>query len=632
LSAGNCHEYVSAAFVVHALETVVTASAIFLAGVYDAWLRKRLLSIAFVVFQIGYGGLFVSQLASQDRFNTFSQYLYQVIVVIWLAWFCRDFFMGGEGRTGPSGFKFIKPAVAVWAFINGLLAIILSLKHLHLLGRIKGLYFAGNNAWLAQHGVVAGVILLYLSRHLWRGERRARQIFLVIAGLETLKYSVITPSLPLMALYLLTFCGLFVLRDDFDRGIEVITLRMRLKDVLFMFGALLLAALVGLGILLRTRELSDITAQSIDHFFDYTLRSQILPKAQVRSALLAHTISAFLLTGIATILWILFRPYNKLPRTVRNRGNIEILLKRYSKSSEDYFKLWPADKQYFRLAGTDGFMAYKVVGPIAFALADPICAPTQRPQLVEEFVNWARSRRLRACFLPVYEAGLPLYEKAGLNHLQIGASAVVEIDGFLRETSRDKWWRWQKNRAARSGYQYALAEPPHSPELLAGLKKVSDAWLGKDRQERCFAMGYFDKTYLQECPISYLKNADGKIVAFTNHLPVFNPAAVASVDLLRHTPEADNAMPYLLFKTIENIGEAGGYKYFDLGFVPFAAAKGPVITIARALSAGQFSARGLEQFKNKFNPDWQPNFLAYDGDLADLALVAVNLEKAMRLD
>ena len=40
-------------------------------------------------------------------------------------------------------------------------------------------------------------------------------------------------------------------------------------------------------------------------------------------------------------------------------------------------------------------------------------------------------------------------------------------------------------------------------------------------------------------------------------------------------------------------------------------------------------AKGLEQFKNKFDPVWEPNYLAYEGDMTDLAVIALNIEKAM---
>ncbi len=101
-----------------------------------------------------------------------------------------------------------------------------------------------------------------------------------------------------------------------------------------------------------------------------------------------------------------------------------------------------------------------------------------------------------------------------------------------------------------------------------------------------------------------------------------------TIDLLRYTPGTD-AMAYLLYKTIEQGAKDKKYTKFDLGFVPFAKAKGPLLTIAKSVASDKFSAKGLEQFKNKFEPAWEPNYLAYDGDITDLAIIALNIEKAM---
>jgi phosphatidylglycerol lysyltransferase len=145
--------------------------------------------------------------------------------------------------------------------------------------------------------------------------------------------------------------------------------------------------------------------------------------------------------------------------------------------------------------------------------------------------------------------------------------------------------------------------------------------------ERGFALGRFDAHYLQKCPIHYLVDDKQKVIAFTNQLPQFNQASITTVDLLRYSPNYGDSMAYLLYKTIERSKDYS--RYFDLGFVPFARAKGPLLTVAKTLGSGRFSARGLEQFKNKFEPDWQPNYLVYEGDIADLAVIALNIEKAM---
>ncbi len=623
-----CTETVSAAFFLHAAESVLTAGALLAVSLYDARRRQRLVTLYFVIFQILYGLLFVSQFAKQQRFNTVSQFLYQCIVILWLAWFCRDYLQPVVDTPQASGRRtlMVRYGVAAWALVNGILALLLSLMHIRLFGRIGGLYFAGNNAWLAQHGVVIGVVLLYLSRHLLRGEARARQIFLIIAGLEVIKYAVVTPHALLLLIYALTFCALFVIPDEFRRGTVAMTWQVRLKDLAYFAGALGLTLLLAAGILTRNNRVALVTRHAFNNFTKYALHSDAFAHSgHLRSVLLADTVTTFIAVSVGAMLWMLFRPYKATELEAYDHARVQAALQRHSNSSEDFFKSWPQDKQYFWSADGHGFIAYKAVGPVAYALADPIIADAHRAQLIEQFVNHARRHRLRACFLPVAQTSLKYYD---FDKVQIGASAVIDTHTFTTKTSKDKWWRWKQNRATKQGYTYTHAQPPHTMDFINKLSIVSDSWLAQGgHQERGLAMGYFDPTYLNQCTIHYLTDQAGQIVAFANQVPIYHHAQTATIDLLRFVPDASDAMPYLLAQTIQAL--TSDYRYFDLGFVPFAATKGSIQTIARSLSASRFSAKGLEQFKNKFDPDWQANYLVYDGDLADLALIALNMEKAM---
>jgi lysylphosphatidylglycerol synthetase-like protein (DUF2156 family) len=625
--AGVCHEYFSLGFVLHGAETIITATFILALSVYDARQRRKVISISFVLFQVAYGILFLTQLADQEHFNTLSQYIYQTSLIVWLAWYVRDYWL--EDAEGGGRSSQIRLLVAGWALLNGVVAILAGLAHLSLVGRIKGVYFASDNAWLAQHGFIIGVVMIYLARHLARGERRARQIFLLIAGVEVIKYSIISPHAGLMAFYFLTFVGLFIARDSFMRGAVPLTWRLRLKDLAFMLGGLLLAMFAGLIALDRDNRASVITTRSIDNLTDYLAAHGHVPRDRLSSVLLAHGLSAFILAAAISILWILFRPNKIGLRRNRDYGRIRDTLKQHSRSSEDFFKLWPPDKNYFWSRQQNGFIAYKIVGSTAFALADPICK--NRPRLINEFIIWCRGRRLKACFLPVYESSLEMYQKCDLELMQIGSSAEINIEAFLNKTVKDKWWRWQINRAAKAGYTYSVSAAPHTKELIRRLKQVSDSWLNiNGHSERVFALGYFDNWYLQQCTIHYLTDNTGAVVAFTNELPQFNPLNKATVDFLRYEPKTNNAMTFLLSNVVSNVHELDRKAViFDLGFVPFAKAKGPLLTIAKSFSRDRFSARGLEQFKNKFKPDWRPNYMAYDGDLADLAIIALSIEKLM---
>jgi hypothetical protein len=47
----SCRQHLTPAFIIHATETAITASALFIIAVYDSWRRKTLVSISFVVFR-----------------------------------------------------------------------------------------------------------------------------------------------------------------------------------------------------------------------------------------------------------------------------------------------------------------------------------------------------------------------------------------------------------------------------------------------------------------------------------------------------------------------------------------------------------------------------------------------------
>ncbi len=624
-----CTETHSFTFFIHAIETVLTASAILALSAYDARTRHKLVSIGYVLFQAAYGVLFLTQYADQQHFTTASQYAYQYITVIWLAWFVRDYLLSNYHRTLTNKWRVsVRYIVAIWVLLNGLLAIMLSLTNISLWGRAQALYFSRDTAWLAQHGVIVGVIMLYLFRHLLRGERRARQIVLAIIGLEALKYAVLSPNWGLALLYSFSFCLVFVTVDEFARGSVALTWQLRLKDLAYLGIGLLTACLLVAIVLDRDSHVSHIAQQSYSHFTEYALHSDAARLTHKESALLANTTTAFMLASIGAVLWILFKPYRFTGETIENYTPVKQLLERHATTPDDFFKLWPEDKQYYYNHDRTGFIAYKLVGSVAFALADPICTPAQRGTLVQEFIAWARARRLTACFVAVPATSLTLYRS--LKTLQIGAAAIINIQDFIATTYEEKWWRWKKNRAVKQGYSYAVNHPPHTAAFMNQLQQLSDSWLATaHHQERGFALGYFDHAYLQQCSVHYLKNQHGQVVAFANQLPTFNSLGIQSVDLMRYRADATDTMPFLLANIIQQCSQDGA-TLFDLGFVPFAETTGPLLNIAQTLSSNRFSSKGLRQFKNKFKPDWQKVYLAYDGDLVDLGVIALQIESAMK--
>lgn len=632
IKAGQCIEITNFAFYVHAVETVVLSVLLLGLSAYNAWRGRRLPSLLFVIFQLGYAVFSMVNIAGEYQFGTVSQYVYQLVSIIWLAWFVGEV-------AGPTAANLRNPNPLLarlfggWAFFNGVLALVLSLVHIRALPYVKSIYFAGDTAWLAQHSVVVGLLMLYLSRHLMRREYRARQLFLVLLFMEVIKYASISPKLALLQLYSVSFAVLFAARPYFSRGSERTRFTVRLWDAAVLVAGLLAATIV-LGLLVMfNKHVARVVSMSFDHFENIYLSGHHAARYRLQSRLFAHVLTALGIFLPLLVLWSLFQPGSRkrLQKDQTDRSRVYDVLRKHSASSEDYFKYWPADKAYFWPADKRSFVAYKHVRRIVFALADPVGPDNAaRQKVLDEFVGYWRAQGNTVCFLAIPTASLNLYEKAGIGNLQIGSEAIVDVKLFSEETVRDKWWRWQMNRAKKAGYIYETALPPHSEKLIESLRTVSDAWLRRPgHREQSFALGYFDDEYLQSCVIHFLRNETGDIIAFANQPPVFKSKQV-TVDLIRFLPDANNAMPYLLASIILKLSEQGQYRSFDLGFVPLANMDARLAKTVKRLAGRRFSAQGLAQFKNKFNPDWKPVYLAYDGDIGDLAAIALELEQAFK--
>ena len=615
----------------HNVESLIVFALLFALVVYDVFKRRKAPSIATAIVHAVFGLYITFNISSLERYATITQFVYQLTVSLWLAWFCREMLLENKDTLKGRSLPFIRYAMATWTFLIGVTAVLLGLTGGHFAFHPHALYLS-SGAWLTQHGVIAGVILLYIARHLLRGELRARQIILIVFGTEIIKYSAITPNPPLLSLYLIGFTTLFVLRDSFDRGTAPLTWRIRLRDLGYLVGGLAVSATFAVLVITHHAEANRIASNALDHFGDIVFRDTSAPITFQRAEVLfSDTISILVVAATVGVVWILFKPSIRPGlATDRERLDAKRILKTKSKSSEDYFKLWPHDKTYFWDESGSTFLAYRLVGPVAYLLADPVGAHPEI--LLTSFQEYCRAERLKLACLPVYAPSSAMYAAHNLTLLQIGASAVIDIAAFTDVTAHDKWWRWQCNRAKKRGYSYHISTPPHQSSLIQECRDISNAWLSTGgHTERGFTLGYFDEGYLSECAIHYLTDDVGQPVAFINILPMLRPMSTTTIDLLRFLPEHNGAMPYLLYSVISHLRTDPKIDTFDLGFVPFATTDNRLMQIAKLIGGKRFSSKGLEQFKNKFDPIWKPNYLAYDGDLADLTQIAANLERAMKI-
>jgi phosphatidylglycerol lysyltransferase len=270
----------------------------------------------------------------------------------------------------------------------------------------------------------------------------------------------------------------------------------------------------------------------------------------------------------------------------------------------------------------DAFVMYQVQGDSWVALGDPVGPASRREDLVWSFRELADHRGGRTVFYQVGTRALPLYLDLGLTLVKLGEEARVDLAGFGLEGSARADLRQARRRAERDGATFEVLPPEAVPAVLPQLHAISDAWLeDKATAEKGFSLGAFDEEYLKRFPIAVVRS-EGVIGAFANVWPTATREEL-SVDLMRFGPDAPRGAMDYLFIELMLWGKAQGYRWFNLGMAPLSGLEN------RALAPvwhrmGSFLYRhgeqfynfdGLRRYKQKFDPVWEPRYLASPGGL-----------------
>ncbi len=330
---------------------------------------------------------------------------------------------------------------------------------------------------------------------------------------------------------------------------------------------------------------------------------------------------AFLTVSVAGVSLLLQPIIHRISTGRAERDRVRALLERYGRTSIAYFALLP-DKAYFFSEPGHAVLAFKVVGNTAVVMGDPIGDESEFPRLLDAFHEHCELDGWAYAFHQATPRYLDLYARHGLKPLKIGEEAIVAVGEFTLSGTPAKHLRATMNRFAREGYGTEVVGPPHTAELLQRLREISDAWLAEGRRrERTFTLGQFDESMLQDCPIMLVRAPDEKIVAFANIIPSYN-SPDGNFDMLRYGSEPKAVADFLYISLIQYFS-ARGFDGMNLGLAPFSGVdvSAPRSPAARAMSLlyrrGSFLFRytGLREFKEKFQPRWEPRYLMYGSDL-----------------
>jgi len=282
------------------------------------------------------------------------------------------------------------------------------------------------------------------------------------------------------------------------------------------------------------------------------------------------------------------------------------------------------DKQLF-FNGDRGVCAYRCIGPYVVVFSDPVVAhPSERADFLDRFMAFAGELDRRPLFYQVSPDWIPPLHDRGFGFFKLGEEALVPLEHVTQDGPAGKMTRQFLKRGEKDAARFRVMPPEEVRTRLAELRAVSDDWLrSKNVRERQFSLGFFDEDYVARFPCAVVEHPMGgseppRIIAFANLL--LGPAGhELSVDLMRYVADAPRVMDFL-FVSLFLYGKDLGYRYFNLGMAPLASvgeasgAHGRERLARLVFQHGEnwYNFQGLRFYKQKWDPEWVPRYMAYE--------------------
>ncbi len=450
---------------------------------------------------------------------------------------------------------------------------------------------------------LAGLLLLVLARGLVRGYRSA--FTLTLALLLLAGFASLLKGLDWEETLLLGTIGVAAWSQSalFDRGSGGAWLEW--ADLGLAFAALLLFVLFG-------TFSHHLSASAFERWTSIGYRLQ--------TARFLRTALSMLFAVSAAALYVLIRTPVRFARP--DEDDIRRALEAHATYGTGTTPMMVAvgDKSVF-LDGARGFCLYRTIGPYLTVFSDPVVrSPSERGAFMDALFAFAANVDRRPLFYQISVDWIPLLHDRGYHLFKLGEEAQVHLDRVTLDGHPGKMNRQILRRAERDGLAFRIMQPEEIDRRMAELAAISDEWLrAKGVIERQFSIGFFDPAYMRRFPCAVVEKADEErmLLAFANLLE--GPARQElSVDLMRYRTDGPGVMDFLLLSVMLH-GKEQGYRRFNLGMAPLAS-----VGEHRGARTGErlagllfrrgehwYNFQGVRFFKQKFDPEWVPRYLAY---------------------
>jgi lysyl-tRNA synthetase class 2 len=320
----------------------------------------------------------------------------------------------------------------------------------------------------------------------------------------------------------------------------------------------------------------------------------------------------------------------------------DLLISHGGQDSLGYFALRDDKSVLFSPTGKAA-ITYRVVGGVSLASGDPLGDPEAWPGAIATWLAETRRYAWVPAVLGASERGAEAYERSGLDALELGDEAVVDVAEFTLEGRSMRGVRQAEARLRRKGYSTEVFRLHDRPaERVSELIGLGERW--RDGQvERGFSMalGRFGDCRDQDVVVVSCVDSEGVSRGLLGFVPWGGDGL--SLDLMRRCDEADNGVIELMVTALLAQAPSLGIRRVSLNFAVFRAVferggrlgAGPVLRLWHRflLLASRFwQIESLYRANAKYRPIWEPRFLCFARarDLPRIGAAALEAEAFIR--
>ncbi|MFF4489603.1 phosphatidylglycerol lysyltransferase domain-containing protein [Streptomyces sp. NPDC001544] len=340
------------------------------------------------------------------------------------------------------------------------------------------------------------------------------------------------------------------------------------------------------------------------------------------------------------VLYALFRaPRGQALLGEDDERRLRDLLDRHGeRDSLGYFAL-RRDKAVIFSPSGKAAIAYRVVGGVSLASGDPIGDPEAWPGAIDAWLAEARRHAWTPAVMGAGEEAGTIYARHGLDALELGDEAIVDLADFTLEGRAMRVVRQAHNRVRRAGYTVRVRRHEDIPDdEMALLVDRADHWRdGATERGFSMALGRLGDPADGRCVMLECRDAEGEPRALLSFVPWGEHGL--SLDLMRRDRDCENGlMEYMVVELLTRAEELG-VRRVSLNFAMFRSVfergsrlgAGPVLRLWRSVLAffsRWWQIESLYRANAKYRPVWEPRFLLFakSSDIPRIGLASARAE------